>query len=140
MDDVNGPYTIGQLAKTAGVPASTVRYYERQGLLSPDGRSEGNYRVYDGGSLRRLRFIRTAQFTGFRLKDIRLLLEMRDGSTGSCCDVQVIIEERLGGLDETLGELQRIRRVLAEALDWCREGDPDGRCKVLDGLDVEPRG
>ena len=135
---MNGPFTIGQLAKTAGVPASTVRYYERQGLLSPNGRSDGNYRVYDGASLRRLRFIRTAQFTGFRLRDIQQLLEMRDGSTGSCCDVKQIIEQRLGGVDETLEELQRIRRVLAEALEWCRQGEPDGRCQVLDELDQEP--
>jgi len=85
---VNGPFTIGQLASTAGVPSSTVRYYERQGLLSPDGRTGGNFRVYDGESLRRLRFIRTAQSTGFRLKDIQRLLEMRGGSSGSCCDVR----------------------------------------------------
>ena len=109
---MNGTYSIGQLATAAGVPASTVRYYERQGLLSPEGRTSGNFRMYDGESLRRLRFIRTAQSTGFRLKDIQRLLDMRDGSPGSCCDVREIIEERLGGIDETLVELQRVRRVL----------------------------
>ena len=133
---MNGPYTIGQLAGAAGVPSSTVRYYERQGLLSPDGRTGGNFRVYDAQSLRRLRFIRSAQSTGFRLKDIQRLLEMRDGSTGSCCDVQGMIEERLVGIDESLGELQRVRRVLAETLEWCRKGEPDGRCQVLDELDA----
>lgn len=133
---MNGPYTIGQLAGAAGVPSSTVRYYERQGLLSPDGRTDGNFRVYDRESLRRLRFIRTAQSTGFRLKDIQRLLEMRDGSTGCCGEVQRIIEERLCGVDESLRELQRVRRVLAETLGWCRKGEPDGPCSLLDDLDA----
>ena len=33
-------YTIGELARVAGVPATTVRFYERKGLLRPDGRTE----------------------------------------------------------------------------------------------------
>ncbi len=72
------------------------------------------------------------------MKDIQRLLDMRDGSTGTCCDVQEIIEERLSGIDETLGELQRVRRVLAETLDWCRKGEPDGHCRVLDELNTSP--
>jgi hypothetical protein len=60
---------------------------------------------------------------------------MRDGAPGSCCDVQEIIEERLGGIDETLEELHRVRRVLGEALEWCRAGEPDGPCQVLSELD-----
>ncbi len=37
--------TIGELARTAGVPASTVRYYERTGLLRRPPRSQSNYRT-----------------------------------------------------------------------------------------------
>ena len=66
-------YTIGQLAKEANVPTSTVRYYERVGHLQPDGRSSGNYRVYSPAALKRLRFIRAAQATGFTLDDITTL-------------------------------------------------------------------
>ena len=50
-------YTIGKLAEAAGVPVSTVRYYEREGLLRPEERSEGNYRLYGPASLSRLQFI-----------------------------------------------------------------------------------
>ncbi len=66
--------TIGELAKAAGVPTSTVRYYERAGILRPSGRSAGNYRVYSKSELERLRFIRAAQATGFTLDDIKSLL------------------------------------------------------------------
>ena len=67
-------YTIGRLAKVAEVPVSTVRYYEQRGLLRPESRTESNYRIYGPASLRRLRFIRVAQETGFTLEDIVLLI------------------------------------------------------------------
>ena len=56
MSRVNG-YTIGELARAVGVPTSTIRYYERTGLLRPDARSFSNYRQYTAKTLDRLRFI-----------------------------------------------------------------------------------
>ncbi len=48
---------IGQLARRAGVPIDTVRYYERQQLLPTAARSAGGYRIFGEQDLRRLRFI-----------------------------------------------------------------------------------
>ncbi len=67
-------FTIGELAKSAKVPTSTVRYYEREGILKPSGRSASNYRLYSQEDLYRLRFIRSAQATGFTLADVTVLL------------------------------------------------------------------
>ena len=39
--------TIGELATAVGVPTSTIRYYERSGLMKPAERTESNYRIYD---------------------------------------------------------------------------------------------
>lgn len=39
-------YTISQLAHAADIPTTTVRYYERVGLVEPEDRSAGNYRLY----------------------------------------------------------------------------------------------
>ena len=78
--------TIGEIAKTVGVATSTLRYYERAGLLAAPARSAARYRVYDEASLQRLRFIRAAQAVGFTLDDIRLLLSLN--SDASCRDVQ----------------------------------------------------
>ncbi|MCI0657218.1 MAG: MerR family transcriptional regulator, partial [Acidobacteria bacterium] len=79
--------TIGQLAKEAGVPTSTVRYYERSQILQPEGRTQGNYRIYGPGALERLRFIRAAQSHGFTLDDIESLFAFRDGGTAPCKEV-----------------------------------------------------
>ena len=65
---------IGQLAKRAGVAIDTVRYYERNHLLSPSTRLASGYRRYGDAELKRLRFIRRAKALGFTLEDIRGLL------------------------------------------------------------------
>ena len=67
-------YTISQLSKAAEIPTTTVRYYERIGLVEPEDRSQGNYRLYSNESLKKLKFIRAAQAVGFTLEDVKLSL------------------------------------------------------------------
>lgn len=126
-------YTITQLARAAEVPTTTVRYYERIGLLQPEDRSYGNYRLYTDESVHRLRFIRAAQATGFTLDNIRALLG--DSGQHPCCgDVQQVIEQRLADIDRRLKDMRRLQRVLKRALKTCQESDARARCHVVDGL------
>jgi MerR family copper efflux transcriptional regulator len=128
-------YTIGQLAREARVPASTVRYYERRRLLRPATRvGSGNYRSYGKPELGRLCFIRAAQASGFSLADVATLLSLRDGRTSPCRDVQDLIERRLSGMAERLKDLARVERVLKASLKLCRENARRGRCEVIDTL------
>lgn len=126
--------TIGQLAKTAGVPTSSVRFYERRGLLSPDLRSGSNYRLYGAATLERLRFLRAAQGAGFTLKDIALLLDFRDGNASPCREVQNLIEARLTEVDRQIEHLHHVRDVLGQWQNVCRRVERTGRCGVLEGL------
>ncbi len=129
-------YTIGQLARTAGVPTSTVRYYERSRLLHPDGRTDGNYRVYGPAALERLRFIRAAQAIGLTLEDIVTLLDFRDGRTAPCREVQALIEERLSEMKRRLEQLRHVEAVLRSSLRMCRRTERSGRCEVIEKLKV----
>ena len=115
-------YTIGELAKRADVPTSTVRYYERAGILRARGRSAGNYRLYSAQELERLRFIRAAQATGFTLADIKALLR-----PAACGKVQTLIEERLGEVAKRMKELRHVDRVLRASLGECRAHEATGR-------------
>ena len=108
---MNNMYTIGRLAKAAGIPTSTVRYYERRGILRAVSRTGHNYRKYDARSLSRLRFIRAAQDTGFSLDDIGALLALRDGDSEACGNVRQIISNRLTAIREQIEQLQQI--------EWC---------------------
>jgi len=118
---LKSPYTIGQLARAAGVPTSTVRYYERIGLLRPSGRTTGNYRVYGEDALERLRFIRAAQAAGFTLEDIATLLGLRDGSTAASQAVQTLIEERLSDVEKRMADARHVQSVLKASLELCRQ-------------------
>jgi DNA-binding transcriptional MerR regulator len=126
--------TIGALAKTAGVPASTVRYYERTGLLRRPPRSASNYRLYGEEDVYRVRFIKAAQATGFLLDDVAALLR-----PSSCGKVQRRIEERLEEVSARLKDLRHVQRVLKRALTACQEHEPTGRCGVIDTLSASAR-
>lgn len=66
LSPMSKPATIGRLARAAAVPVSTLRYWEHEGLLRPDGRTDANYRWYGPEALRRVRFIRVAQSVSSR--------------------------------------------------------------------------
>ncbi len=66
--------TIGQLAKTAGVRMTAVRFYERRGLIADPDRSEAGYRQYAPEVALQIRFIKNAQALGFTLEEIADLL------------------------------------------------------------------
>ncbi|MHC4427783.1 MAG: MerR family transcriptional regulator [Planctomycetota bacterium] len=127
-------FTIGQLAREADVPTSTVRYYERRGLLRPDARNEGNYRIYGDDALQKLLFIRSAQAVGFTLSNIIALLRVRDGDVSPCQEVQALTSSRLRQVTEQMEHLRYVQRMLRKWLQVCREAEQTGRCGVLEGL------
>lgn len=125
--------TIGELAKSARVPTSTVRFYERRGLLKPDARTESNYRSYSARTAERLKFIRAAQATGFSLKDIREMLALTYSDDPPCAEVAALMEHRLDDVKQRLGELKRVERALTAALKTCCKGGPDW-CSEIERL------
>lgn len=128
-----GEYTISQLARAVGVPTSTLRYYERIGLMKPEDRSRADYRLYSQQSVRQLRFIRAAQAIGFALDDIKALLGERDDGALSCREVQALIEARLADVKKRLKDLRHVQGALKSALAKCQRSE--GRvCYVMDSL------
>jgi DNA-binding transcriptional MerR regulator len=118
--------TIGEVARRAGVATSTVRYYERRGLLHPDARQSGQRR-YRPETLRTLIFIGMLQDAGLSLEDIDGIL-----NATSKREWKGIAQRRLEALDEELARLQHARSYLAGAL-LCRFDHPLTECKVMGG-------
>jgi len=126
-------YTISQLAKAADIPITTIRYYERIGLVEPKTRSQGNYRLYSDQSLNKLKFVRAAQASGFTLDDVKELLG--DGDACPCCgDVQQLIEDRLTDIERCLKDLRHVQRTLKKARAKCQESNPHDLCHVVETL------
>src|SRR5476651_934041 len=127
------PLTIGQLATAANVPASTIRFYERRGLVKPDARTTSNYRSYFPLTVERLKFIRAAQATGFSLKDVREMLSLTYSDDPPCDEVTALIERRLDEVRQRLRELRRVERALAVSRKSCCKGGPDW-CSEIERL------
>ena len=117
---------IGEVARRAGVPTSTVRYYERRGLLSPDARQSGQRR-YRTETLRRLVFIGMLQDAGLALDDIAGIL-----GADRAEEWKAIGRRRLEVLDVEIARLRQARDVLAAAL-LCRFDHPATDCHVMGG-------
>ena len=128
-------FSIGQLAKRAGVPIDTVRYYERSGLLSPADRSASGYRQYGEPELRRLRFIRRAKALGFTLEDIRALLQL--GQEQDVAKVRHAAQRKLADIASRIAELERIRAGLRTLVDACPGHGRAEACPILNALSDE---
>jgi MerR family transcriptional regulator, thiopeptide resistance regulator len=68
-------YTVGQVAKLAGVTVRTLHHYDGIGLLTPSGRSGAGYRRYSEADLDRLQLIRYYRELGFPLEEIAVILD-----------------------------------------------------------------
>lgn len=123
--------TIGQLAKATGIPQTTIRFYERQGLLRPARRSSGNYRLYGRAAAERLTFIGAAQAAGFEIPDIKAVLDLESGRT-SCGQADRLVRERLASLRERMLKLRQLERVLQKVQRACAGKPADVRCVVTD--------
>jgi len=115
---------IGQLARSAGFSAKTLRYYEDLGLLRPSRRSASNYRLYDGAAVGRLAFVRRAQGLGLCLEDIRRILEISDEGRVPCEHVIGVVDRELDRITAQFGRLHELRKEflglrlrLSEALE-----------------------
>lgn len=98
---------IGDVARTTGVTAKTIRFYEAEGLLHPPQRTGGGYRDYDPSVLNRISFIRQAQSAGLTLRQIKEVVALRDDGQIPCKHVAVLVEGRLDQVKARLHELQR---------------------------------
>ena len=115
-------FTIGQLASAAEIPAATIRYYEKIGLLSAPTRSDGNYRLYDQLDLARLSFVRRARDIGFTIDQVRSLLTFSDQRDADCCEVMVMTAEHLHAVEQKIADLVVLNEQLANMLASCQGG------------------
>ena len=123
--------TIGEVARQAHVATSTIRYYERRGLLSADARHSGQRR-YQAETLRQLVFIGMMQDIGLSLDDIQTILY-----APSADEWKAIARRRLDTLDARITELQQARTLLAGVVR-CPYDHPATDCQAM-GNEIDRR-
>lgn len=103
---------IGELARRAGVAASTLRFYEAEGLLA-GSRTAGGHRQYPRHALRRVAFIRAAQNVGLSLPQIKAALAtLPEARTPTKADWAKLSASWAPLLDARIAALQQLRERL----------------------------
>ncbi len=128
---------IGQAAKSSGVSAKMIRYYEQIGLIPPAGRSASGYRDYSDSDVHMLRFIRRSRDLGFAVAEIGGLLGLWRDRARQSSEVKRIAHDQIAALDEKIRDLQEMRETLQKLVHSCR-GDHRPDCPILDRLESGP--
>jgi DNA-binding transcriptional MerR regulator len=102
-------FSIHELSTQSGVSAQAIRYYERIHLLPPAQRAENGYRIYDEGDVQRLQFVRQARSLDFTLRDIAEILALRDHNQAPCNYVLVVMQQRIGEIEQRIQEMKRLK-------------------------------
>lgn len=109
---------IGEVARATGTTARALRHYERAGLISSE-RAPNGYRIYEAGTLRRVRNIRALLAAGLTLEDVRVFQSCLDGDVLAVPPSPLglrVASERLAALDARIAAQARTRDRLAAAL------------------------
>jgi MerR family Zn(II)-responsive transcriptional regulator of zntA len=132
--------TIGKVASLSKVTTDTLRYYEREGLISPAAKSNGGYRLYDRDAVRRVRFIKEAQRCGFTLIEIRNLLALRASNAACCRDVRRVALEKKLELEAKIKAMRGMSKALDYLIAACRNGSRSlDDCPILAALEEGQR-
>lgn len=133
-------FQIGELAKRCGVTADTLRFYEKNALIKPAGRSDSGYRLYSAENQKQVAFILRAKDLGLSLDEIKELLEIKlEATEHSCAEVKAITTAKLKIIDDKIEELTRIRSALKKINDACcgEIEDDASHCSILGALASE---
>jgi MerR family transcriptional regulator, copper efflux regulator len=123
---------IGDVARSTGLPAKTIRYYEHIDLVTPS-RAENGYREYGSDDVHRLSFIQRARSLGFSIDECRLLLSLYNDKKRASSDVKNLALAKIEEVDRKIGELRALRSTLKTLADTCHGNErPD--CPILDEM------
>ena len=132
------PLTIGRVAKTTGVAAKTIRYYEHVGILPAPSRTASGYRQYDQRGVERLRFIRRARSLGLPLQRLKTLTSALNGGAPRSRfrpRLLALVREQLSDVQHQIAELELLRQQLQQVshrMLTSARAPHSGPCRCLD--------
>lgn len=113
-------YTISELARELDVTTRAIRFYEEQGMLSPERR--GQERVYSAKDLVALKLILRGKRIGFSLAECKELIDLYDPSSGNTRQLQTFLDKitaRRAQLEQQLLDIEQMKLELDTAEERC---------------------
>jgi DNA-binding transcriptional MerR regulator len=125
-------YQIGEAARRSGVNPANIRFYEKEGLLSPQGRGDNSYRLYSEGDVHQLRFIRLCRAMDMSLAEVRTLLGLDLNNKTDCAAARDALDGHLGHVRARLAELKALEQDLQALRNRC--DGTDAHCHIIEAL------
>ena len=125
-------YPISIASERSGVSIETIRYYEREGIVSKPDRTTSGRRSYSDDDIAQLRFIRRCRDLGFQIADAKSLLGLADGSQSNCTVAGAIAANHLKEVKQKIVALRKMEAALADMTNQCSADN--NHCPVLDEL------
>lgn len=134
-------YTIGQVSEMFGLPTSTLRYYDKQGLFPGLERTSG-IRQFGDTELEALRVIECLKKAGMEIKDIRLFMEWCAEGSSTYPQRKAMFEERKAHMESEIAKMDRALDMLKFKCwfyERLNQGDNEAELKAMipDGLPEE---
>lgn len=129
---------IRDLARQTDVNTSTIRYYEKIGILPPAQRADNGYRAYQADDVERMRFVIQARSLDFSLDEISEILAFREQGEAPCPYVLGQIDGKLAEIDQRIAALEQMKTELyqlrseAEALPLSAIEASDCVCHLIE--------
>ncbi|MFT5303406.1 MAG: MerR family copper efflux transcriptional regulator [Mariniblastus sp.] len=126
-------FTIGKVAKAAGVGVETIRFYEKKGLIEQP-QSESTYRSYPKSVVSRIKFVKRAQELEFTLAEIRELLGLADQPNENRAAVKAIAQRKVSSILEKIAGLKKAEETLSNLVERYSGDGPIHDCPIIDAF------
>ena len=104
-------YTIGQVSEMFGIPVSTLRYYDKEGLFPGMERKSG-IRKFSDNEIEALRVIECLKASGLEIREIKQFMEWTTKGSATYQQRKQLFETRLKKVEEEMANLQKTKDML----------------------------
>jgi len=127
-------YTVGEAAKLLGVAPSTLRYYDKEGLLPFVERSGGGIRMFKDIDIECLHIIECLKKTGMPLKDIKTFLDMVAEGDSTIRDRLALFQKQRDAVAAQMCELQNTLDIIDYKCWYYEQAQEAGTTEILSEL------
>lgn len=130
-------YTVGEMAKVMGIPASTLRYYDKEGLLPFVERSSGGIRMFTDKDYEWLKVIECLKKSGLSIKDIKAFIAMAGKGDASITQRLALFRARRDAMKKQIREMQETLDLLEFKCWYYEQAMEDGTEDRVRSLSIE---
>ena len=130
-------YTVGEIAKKLNVTASTLRYYDKEGLLPFVERSGGGMRMFKENDLSWLQIIECLKKTGMPIKDIKHFMDCCMEGDSKIDERLSIIKSQRDAVINQMEEMQKMLDMLNYKCWYYETAKEAGTCAIHDDVQTE---